>query len=161
MSTYFSIDQYGHDQFYWPSDPGPPKAFNFSEDGSLAQIAIAWLDQGCLKVFHHARVFMLRISRRESNPKKELSQKFCRIMELMLNFRLLHLEIWPNENISFSSDLRRAGAPLDRFCKLDHHISNHINPFMSVKLWLFLLYTTSRQPEIEEFLSITGGALYT
>ena len=61
-----------------------------------------------------------------------------------------------------------AGTPLDQFCKLDHHVSNHINPFLSVKLWLFLLvvylkpnrleaYTTSRQPEIGEFWSITGA----
>ena len=99
-----------------------------------------------------ARVFMLRISRRKSNPKKELSQKFCRILELMLNFRLLQLEIWPNENISFSSNLRRAGALLDRFCKLDHHISNHINPFMSVKLSLLVFYLKPKQMRYTQLL---------
>ena len=66
----------------------------------------------------------------------------------------------------FSSE--RASTPLDQFGKLDHQVSNHINPLLSLKLWLFLLvfylkpnrleaYTTSRQPEIGEFWSITGA----
>ena len=76
MSTYFSIDQYGHDQFYSPSDPGPPKVFNFSEDGSLAQIAIAWLDQGCLKVFHHysSCLYVANFSKKEQ-PEERIIPK--------------------------------------------------------------------------------------
>ena len=102
---------------------------------------------------------MLNFSKKEQPEERIIPKTFYRSFEFMLN-------IWDLTNIPFSSD--RACTPLDQFGKLDHQVSNHINPFLSVKLWLFLLvfhlkanrveaYTTSRQPEIGEFWSITGA----
>ena len=100
-----------------------------------------------------------RVFNAEFLEERIIPKTFYRSFEFMLN-------IWDLTNILFSSD--RACTPLDQFGKLDLQVSNHINPFLSVKLWLFLpvfylkanrleTHTTSKQPEIGEFWSITGA----
>ena len=142
----------------WPTE----RHAILSEDGSLAQIAIAWLDQGYLKGFsyHYSScLFMLNFSKKEQPEERIIPKTFCRSFKFMLNFQLLQFEIWLIFPFHLTGLVRRSISS-----------ANSTIMFQTVltHFWLVLLvfclkanrletYTTSRQAEIGEFWSITGA----
>ena len=88
---------------------------------------------------------MLNFSKKEQPEERIIPKTFCRSFKFMLNFQLL--SIWDLTNIPFSSD--GAGTPLDQFGKLDHHVSNRINPFLTG--FTSLLFESKQIRDIHNF----------